>query len=139
MRAGNGRYRFSIPLTVRVGDLNYGNHVGYQHYFSYFQEARVAYLKQFGFSEMDIGGSGMIISTAECRYKKELLLGDEITVWCRVNQIRRKAFIMEYRIERDREICGEGTTTNFCFDYERRRPVALPDSFVEQITGYENL
>ena len=51
-------FKFSMPLKVRIGDINYGNHVGHETFFSYFQEARIAYLSRFGFSEIDIGGCG---------------------------------------------------------------------------------
>lgn len=47
-------YQFSISLTVRAGDLNYGNHVAYYDYLLYFQEARIGYLAQFGCTELDI-------------------------------------------------------------------------------------
>ena len=50
--------RFSIPLMVHIGDVNYGGHVGYQVYLSYFQEARIAYLKEFGCTESEFAGTG---------------------------------------------------------------------------------
>lgn len=130
-------FRLSIPITVRVGDINYGNHVGYQHYFLYFQEARILYLRRLGFSEMDIGGYGMIISAAECRYKLELRLGDEIRVQCRVDQVRSKLFTMDYRITLGEKTCALGTTTNHCFDYNKRHVVSLPETFVKAVREFE--
>ena len=94
-------FKFSIPLTVRVNDLNYGNHVSHQNFFSYFQESRVAYLHQFGYSELDIGGYGIIMAEAGCKYKQALFLNDAIQVACGVTELKSKRFTMAYQIERD--------------------------------------
>lgn len=130
-------FNFSIPITVRIGDINYGNHVGYQNYLLYFQDARIAYLGQFGFSERDIAGYPMMVSAVECNYKRELRLGDELTVGCRVSKIRKKAFTMEYQILKSDLLCAVGTTTNLCCDFTSRKVVQLPTPFLEAIKSFE--
>ena len=131
--------RFSIPLKVHIGDVNYGGHVGYQVYLSYFHEARIAYLKEFGCSELDIHGYGMIISEVNCKYKKELFHRDEIRVKCGIGQLKSKAFIMEYQIEKSDDVCAIGSTTNLCYDYQKKKVVKLPLEFVKTIKEYEGL
>ena len=131
--------RFSIPLRVRAGDLNYGNHVAYYNYLLYFQEARIGYLAQFGCTELDIGGFGMIISEAQCRYKRELLLGDRIEVYCKVSDIQPKRFTMHYQIQRQQSLCAEGVTINLCFDYQAKRIARLPETFIEAVAAFEKL
>ena len=131
--------KFSIPLTVRVNDLNYGNHVGYQNFFSYFQEVRMAYLGQFGYSEMDIEGHGMIISEANCKYKQELFLNDRIRISCRIEEMKSKLFIMQYQIAKDGAACAEGFTKNLCYDYSSSKVVRLPEEFVEKIQLFEKI
>lgn len=132
-------FKFSIPLKVRIGDINYGNHVGHHVYFLYFQDARIAYLNQFGCSELDIFGYGMIMASADCRYKRELKLGDEIEITCRVSELKSKLFIMAYQIERSNVICATGTTTNVCFDYGKRQITDLPRKFIDAIKKYEGI
>lgn len=129
--------KFSIPLTVRVSDLNYGNHVGYQNYFSYFQEARMAYLTRLGYSELDIEGYGMIVGEANCKYKQELFLNDRIQVACRTKSIKGKRFVMEYRISRDDHICAEGFTHNYCYDDQAKTIARLPAAFVQAVSAFE--
>ena len=132
-------YRFSISLKVRAGDLNYGNHVGHQNYFLYFQEARIAYLKQFGFSELDIAGCAMMIAEANCRYQKELFLGDNLSIYCRVSRLRKKLFTMEYVIMRtkDSSVCAAGFTTCPCLDYTTKKIVRLPQKFTDAVIDFE--
>ena len=131
-------FNFSIPITVRIGDINYGNHAGYHCYFLFFQEARIAYLKQFGFSEHDIAGYAMMISTADCRYKRELFLGDEVMVSCRVSRLKSKLFTMNYRIERAGQVCATGSTTSLCLDPRGKKAVKLPPVFVRVVEEFED-
>ncbi len=132
-------YKFHRNLTVRVNDLNYGNHVGHQTFFSYFQEARVAYLNQFGFSELDMGGCGMIMAEAGCKYKRALFLNDRIRVACAVVELKSKRFTMAYQIERDNIVCAEGFSVNLAFDNQTDRVVRLPEAFIRQIEAFEGL
>ena len=133
------QHNFSIPLRVRVSDLNYGNHVGYQNYFSFFQEARIAYLKQVGFSELDLGDCGIIVAEANCKYKRELYLNDAITVTCAVTKLKSKLFTMDYVILKDDANCAQGYTKNLCYDYQRKSITSLPEAFVAAITQFEKL
>jgi acyl-CoA thioester hydrolase len=132
-------FRFYIPLKVRINDLNYGNHVGHQVYFSFFQESRVAYLNQFGFSELDIEGLGMIMAEAGCRYKQQLLLGDSIQVACAVVELKPKRFTMVYQINKGDTVCAEGSTINICYDYAAQKVARLPEGFVRRIKAFEGL
>jgi acyl-CoA thioester hydrolase len=132
-------FRLSIPLKVHIGDVNYSGHVGYQIYLSYFQEARIAYLKEFGCTELDIHGYGMIISEANCKYIQELFYRDEIRVKCGIGQLKSRVFVMEYRIEKGDDVCAIGSTTNLCYDYQKKKVVKLPSEFVKAIRKYERL
>ena len=49
-------YPFSIEMTVRITDLNYGGHLGNDTMLSLIHESRIAFLARHGFSEMDCGG-----------------------------------------------------------------------------------
>ncbi len=132
-------YPFSITLTVRAGEVNYGGHVGFQQFLTYFQEAHIAYFRQWGYSELDIEGAGIIVGEANCRYMRELLLQDTIEVGCRISELRSKRFTFQYRIERDRSVCAEGHTHIFCFDYTAKRVIPLPGNFVRVVRAFENL
>ena len=132
-------FNFSIPITVRVNDLNYGNHVSHQNFFTYFQECRVAYLQQFGYTELEIEGYGMIMSEAGCRYKQSLFLNDAIQVGCKVTELKSKRFTMAYQINRSDEVCAQGFTVNLCYDYQAKKVARLPEEFVRQITAFEGL
>ena len=132
-------FRFFIPYSVRVAEINYGGHVSNAAILSYFQDARIAYLKQFGYSELDIGGCGLILPEAHVLYRAEMFLGDELRIGVKISELRNSAFIMAYVIERDGTVTAEGTTNMVAFDYQIRKPRRLPEEFREAITCFEGL
>lgn len=133
-------FRFTIPYTVRIADVNYGGHVSNAAVLSFFQDARIAWLARLGpFSELDIGGCGLILPEAHVRYLAEMFHGDELTIGVRVSEVRNSAFVMAYRIERQGVATAEGTTTLVAFDYEMRKPRRLPAAFRKAVLAFEGL
>ncbi|MDD2899136.1 MAG: thioesterase family protein [Desulfuromonadaceae bacterium] len=140
MKTNNStNYHFFIPYTVRVADVNYGGHVSNAAVLSFFQDARIAYLKQFGYSELDIGGCGIILPEAHVCYLAEMFLGDELRIGVRISELRNSAFVMGYRIERGDTVTAQGTTNLVAFDYQLRKPRRLPDPFREAVTLFEKV
>ncbi len=132
-------FSFTIPYTVRVVDVNYGGHVANSAVLNFFQDARIAYLKNLGgYSELDVGNQcGIIMADAHVKYLAEMFLGDELTIGVRINDVRRALFNMEYRIERDGVATAYGETVMTCFDYQKRKPRRLDTRFLEKIAGVE--
>ena len=131
-------FRFVMPYDVRVADVNYGAHVSNAAVLSFFQDARIAYLKQFGLSELDIGGCGIILPEAHVNYRAEMFLGDRLTIGVRAELQQKSSFVMVYRIERDGDVTAEGTTNLVAFNYDRRRPVRLPQEFRSAVELFED-
>ena len=133
-------FNFTMPYTVRVADVNYGGHVSNAAVLSFFQDARIGYLAHLGqFSELDVGGCGLILPEAQVRYLAEMFLGEQLVIGARVTEVRNSSFVMTYRIERAGEPTAEGTTSLVAFDYRKRRPVRLPAEFRGALTAFERL
>ncbi len=134
-------FRFTIPYDVRVADINYGGHVSNAAVLSFFQDARIAYLKHLGpFSELDLGEEcGIIQPEAHVYYRGEMFLSDRLTIGVRVTEVRNSAFVMAYRIERGAEVMAEGTTPLVAFDYGRRKPRRLPVEFRQALLKFEKI
>lgn len=134
-------YRFSIPYSVRIADINYAEHVSNAAVLNYFQDARIAYLSALGpFAERDIGeGCGIVLAEVRVRYQAEMFLGDALEIGVRASEVRSRSFVLECRIERGAAACAEGTTAVVCFDYAQRRARTLPRGFRDALAGYEGL
>lgn len=133
-------FQFTTPYQVRISDINYGNHVANSAVLNFFQDARIRYLKQLGkFSELDIGGCGIILPEATVKYRAEMFLADELEIGVRVTEIGRSSVTMNYRIERKGELTAEGTTALIAFDYTARKARRLPQPFKQAINDLEGL
>jgi YbgC/YbaW family acyl-CoA thioester hydrolase len=132
-------FKFTIPYIVRVADVNYGAHVANSAVLNFFQDARIAYLKNLGgYSEMDVGNEcGIILPEAHVKYLAEMFLADELVIGARITAVSRSSFTMTYRIERDGEPTAEGETALVCFDYVKRKPRRLDVEFREKIEAFE--
>jgi 4-hydroxybenzoyl-CoA thioesterase len=133
----DAKYTFTTDFTVRIGDVNYGGHMGNDKYLLLFHDARLLYLGTFGFSEKDIGGAGLIMSEAHVVFKAEVFLGDLLRVGVLATELEGMRFRMDYEVERrsDGRIVATGWTGMVAFDYLKRRPVKIPDVFREKVGG----
>ncbi len=123
---------FSTTLQVRVGDVNYGGHLGNDTVLLYFQEARIRFLAEYGLSEKDIGDSVSLIQTESLvKYKGEAFMGDELTIHIACLEAAKIKFTLLYEIIRklDNQTIATGHTILAGFDYEKRKPARLPESF----------
>lgn len=134
-------FRFTIPYTVRVVDVNYGAHVSNSAVLNFFQDVRIAYLKNLGdYSELNIGnGCGIILPEAHIKYLAEMFLGDQLEIGAKVSNVSRSSFRMIYKVERDGDATAEGETALICFDYEKRKPRRLSESFRKMVNDFEGI
>ncbi len=123
---------FSARFGVRVGDINYGGHMGNDRYLLLFHDARLQFLASLGASEKDIGdGAGLIMSEAHVSFKAEVFLGDELTVAVWPRDVQGSRFLLDYTVERvsDGAIAATGYTRMVAFDYGLRRVCRIPEAF----------
>lgn len=125
-------YPFTCPYRVGIADINYGGHLSNAAVLTIFQEARIAFLASVGpYSEMEIGGCGLILPEAHVYYRQEMFHGDVLRVGVRVAGIKRSGFGLDYRIERGSDVTAEGSTVMICYDYKKRKPSRMPSEFRE--------
>lgn len=123
----------TASIAVRITDVNYGGHVGNDSILSIIHEARMLALKSGGFSELNAGGNGMIMADVMIAYKGEAFYGDVLDVAIYAEEISGSSFDLLYMITTirgDKTInIAQAKTGMVCFDYARRRPVAIGEDF----------
>lgn len=121
-----------LRIPVRITDINYGNHLGNDAMVSIIHEARVQFLQQHGFTEINAGGTGLIMNDLAVSFKNESFYGDELEVEIYSDEISKVSFQLIYHIDTRREgkdiTIAVARTTMVCFNYDTRKVSSLPDA-----------
>jgi acyl-CoA thioester hydrolase len=128
-----------ITIPVRITDINYGNHVGNDAYVSIMHEARVQWLAGIGLKELNVGEAGLIMAALSIDYLAESFYGDILQIEMAVGELSQVRFELFYRISTirdDKQIeIAIGKTTMVCYDYQRSKATATPESLVQILTA----
>jgi len=116
-------------LTVRIGDINYGNHLGHDRLITLLHQARLDWLHALGAEENNCFGAGLIMRRLVCDYRAEAFLGDALDITMHADELRRTAFTLHYRVCRGETLIAEASTEMVAFDYQARKIIALPPAF----------
>lgn len=120
-----------LHIPVRITDINYGNHLGNDSLVSILHEARMQFLQQHGFTEMNAGGTSLIMKDLAIDFKHESFYGDELTVDIYCTDISKVSFCLIYEITTMREngevLIAMGQTTMVCYDYQVKKITSIPE------------
>ncbi len=128
---------FVTELTLRVGDMNYGNHLGNDALLGLLHEARLQFLASLGYSEMSLGGAASIMADVAIVYKAQAFRGDRLQIAVGTGDFTGSGFDVLYRVShaQTRGIVALAKTGMVLFDYERGRPLRLDDALRGRLSG----
>jgi acyl-CoA thioester hydrolase len=130
-------YPFKTELTVRITDINYGGHLGNSNVLALIHEARVRFLKSFGYSEIDVEGFGTIMLDSVVVYKAQAFAGDILQIEVAAGDFSRLGCDIFYRITKKEggvEV-ALAKTGIAVFDYANQKRVSPPEAFVKKLGG----
>ena len=132
-------FSFTTVILIRITDLNYGNHVGNDTILSLIHEARVRFLRHHGYGELDLAGTGMIMSDVGIEFKSELFYGDEVIAHVAAGDFTKISFDLYYKLEKkvnDKTIIVAAAKTGMvCFDYSAKKVAAVPEIVKTELTA----
>ena len=125
------RYIFSALYSIRVTDLNYGNHLANEQVLVIAQEVRMSWLRTREMSELDFFGVSLIQGDAELVYQSEGFYADEIRIEMGVDDLSNSSFDFVYKMTNltTGKPLALVKTRMVCFDYSNRKVQPIPEAF----------
>ncbi len=125
------KFIFTTEISVRVYDVNFAGHLSNDSILSMVHEARILFLKNWGYSEVDTFGAGIIMFDAALQYKSQGYHGDILFFEVTVDNFIKNGCDFIFKItnkETGKEIARAKTGIAF-FDYKLDTLVAVPEKF----------
>lgn len=128
-------FSFRTEIAVRITDLNYGGHLGNADTLVLIHEARVRFLKSFGYSEIDIEGYGSIMIDAAIQFKSQAFAGDVLIAEVAASDFSRLGCDIFYRLTNKETgaVVATAKTGIAIFDYESQKRISPPEAFVNKL------
>lgn len=124
---------FTAQIPLRITDMNYGNHLGNDVLLSIIHDARMQFIAGHGYTELEIGGCGMIMADVMIAYKSEGYYGDILTVALYTDEIGSRSFDFLYKITTTRDgkpiEIADAKTGMVCYDYKVSKVCSIPPDF----------
>lgn len=126
-------FHFSTQIPIRITDINYGGHVGNDTVLTLLHEARVQFLKHYGYEELKMEGVSLIMSDVAIQFKAELFYNDVVTAFVTAADFTRAGFDVYYKLMKEKTIVATAKTGMICYHYEIKKVVSLPEKAKEKL------
>ncbi|MDP1677407.1 MAG: thioesterase family protein [Bacteroidota bacterium] len=124
-------FHFTTEIPIRISDINYGGHLGNDAVLSILHESRIRLLLEYGYSEFNVEGVGIIMTDSAVVYKSEAFYGESLRIQITVIDFSRFGCDIYYLVrerESGREVVQAKTGIAF-FNYEERKLAPVPEQF----------
>jgi len=126
---------FRTTIPVRITDINYGNHLGNDSLVSILHEARVQWLSSLGYTELNVGGPGLIMSDLAVEYKNEGFAGDILSIDICVGDVSAVSFELYYKVSNQESVLiAKAKTTMITYEYSKKKVTPVPSALLEKLT-----
>ncbi len=104
-------FAFFIPIQIRFSETDMFGHVNNVSPFIYFEEARIAFLKEVGLFRDDMQNTDTIpiVADLQCDYHRQMYFNDQMKLYVKVNQIGNTSIDIHYLgVNQKEELCITG-------------------------------
>ena len=127
---------FSIKIKVRYCETDQMGLVHHGSYINYFEEARIAWISNLGFSYSEMEKSGIILPVSKINviYLRPAYFDDDLLVSVELAELPTSRLIFNYTLKKKEEVIVTGTTVLAFLNKETKKPVKCPDYILEKVT-----
>ena len=128
--------KFSIQIKVRYCETDQMGLVHHGSYINYFEEARISWISNLGFSYSEMEKSGIIlpVSKLNINYLRPAYFENDLVVNVELAELPTSRLIFNYSITNKGEVVVTGTTVLAFLNKETKKPVRCPDYMLEKVT-----
>ena len=124
-----GKDIFETTVEIRFADIDAMGHVNNAVYFSYFEQARMAYFKERVARIWDWNEDGVIVARNEIDYVFPVFLNDRMFIRLWVERVGSKSFTVCYRVVVGERLCATGKSVLVCFNHKNKATQVLPEAW----------
>ena len=128
-------------IRVRYAETDAMGVVYYANYLTYFEVARVEYLRAAGIRYRALEDDNMVaaVTSAHVNYHAPARFDDELSLWTRCVSMGKVRFRIEYEIKREADdaLVASGHTEHALLAHGSLRPVRIPDWVKAGIEQFE--
>jgi acyl-CoA thioester hydrolase len=138
-----------VPVDIRWRDLDALGHVNNAVYISYFEHARMAYVRALTGDQAPMVDERtplprdfqFILAEVTCHFRAPATLAERLIAEIYVSRGGRKSFVFEYRIggEKSQRLFAEGCSTQVWYDYASGQSQAIPDEVIGQMEALQGV
>ena len=123
--------RFYFPMHVRFADTDALGHTFFGSYFTYMDEALMAYIDELGFA--------LFYVDSGCQFKGPSFFGDRLNVHARISQIGNSSLTADMSVvrENDRKVLADGYIKGVLVDTRTAASTRIPEAFRTAIATYQ--
>ena len=127
---------FSIEIKVRYCETDQMGLVHHGSYINYFEEARIAWISNLGFSYSEMEKSGIIlpVSKLNVSYLRPAYFDDDLLLSVEIAELPTSRLIFDYTIKKEEEVIVTGNTVLAFLNKKTKKPVKCPDYMLEKVT-----
>ena len=129
MEEPEGNDIFETTVEIRFADIDAMGHVNNAVYFSYFEQARMAYFKERVARIWDWNEDGVIVARNEIDYIYPVFLNDRMNIRLWVEHVGSKSFTVCYRVVVGERLCATGKSVLVCFNHKNKATQLLPEAW----------
>jgi acyl-CoA thioesterase FadM len=127
-------YIFKTEVDVRIGDINYGGHLGHDSFISLLHEARARFINSLGYTEVDVEKMTIIVSDLAVVYKSQSFYGDRLKIEIAVTDPNKYGCDLVYRVTHavNGSLILQAKTGIVFFDYSENTITGIPENFMRK-------
>jgi acyl-CoA thioester hydrolase len=135
-------FRFYHPIQVRFSDLDTQWHVNNARYLTFFEDARLSYLKKLGlFDGRSFHDLHIIVANININYLAAIHPDQKVIVGLRVSRLGNKSmtFLTQIEDQETGKAMARAETTMVAYDYTNQQSIPISQEWRKKISAFEDI